>query len=123
MTTETEALQFVLKFATEWNNLGIVNMINLNYRPRFQQKFYKGLLIVTTNVNTNDFTLSRIYIVALKGLKFATGVINLNIVNLIQSFYRHNNSDFLTWIYKGLFVVTTNVNKDDLALPKRYIVA
>ena len=45
---------------------------------------------------------------------------DLNIVNLINLNYRHNDSDLNKGFIQRLLAVTTNVNTDDLALLKRH---
>ena len=54
------------------------------------------------------------------GLKFATGVNKLYILNLININYRYNNSDFNKVFIQVRIIVTTNISTDDNALNKRY---
>ena len=57
-----------------------------------------------------------IYIYVQFGLKFATVVNNLNIVNQVNRDYIHNDSDFNKGFIQKLITLTTNVNRDDCAL-------
>ena len=57
------------------------------------------------------------------GLKFATCIKNHDMGKLINTNYKHHDSDFLEGYLQGIITASTNCYSDELTLPNRYITA
>ena len=57
------------------------------------------------------------------GLKFATGIKNYDIGKLINTNYKHHDSDFYRGLLQGIIAASTNCHSNELTLPNRYITA
>ena len=55
------------------------------------------------------------------GLKFATGIKNYDMGKLINTNYKHHDSDFDKGFLQGIIAASTNCHSDELTLPNRYI--
>ena len=56
-------------------------------------------------------------------LKFTTGIKNYDMGKIINSNYKHHDSDFHIGFLQGIIAASTNCHSDELTLPNRYITA
>ena len=75
-------------------------------------------------VNISSTTLSTVEteVLCFK-LKFATGIKNHDMGQLIDINYRHYDSDFHKGFVQGIITASTNCQTDELTLPRRYLAA
>ena len=75
-----------------------------------------------TNISTYLPTKTEIQALSL-GLKFATGLPNHSITNLISKNYRQTDTEFFKGFIQGILTTTTNSSNHDTTIPKRFSIA
>ena len=82
-----------------WKNLGRADLVN----------------------NISSISISPIETEALSfRLKFASGIKNHDMGKLINTNYKHHDSDFHKGFLQGIIVASTNCHSDELTRPNRY---
>ena len=106
-----------------------ISRINNNHISKLRSKFrslcnkscWKDLSRVGL-VNISNVSLSSVETEALSfGLKFATRIRNHEMGKLINTNYRHHDSNFYKGFIQGIIATSTNCHTDELTLPNRYI--
>ena len=84
---------------------------------------WKDLSRVDLIENISRIKLSIVTDLLSFGLKFATGVKNYNIGQLIDINYKHHDSNFHKGFEQDIIATSTNCHTDEQTLPRRYIPA
>ena len=103
---ETEALNFGLKFATGIKNHDMGKLINTNYKQHdsdFHKGFLQAIITASTNCYSDELTLPKRYITALKSFSS-----NHNIVISVLLLWIPRSITKNLWIY---LVITTLMNR------------
>ena len=109
-----------------------ISRINNNNISKLKSKFislcnnsrWKNLSWADLVNNISSVNLSPTETEALSfGLKFATGIKNYDIGKIIDSNYKHHDSDFHKGFLQGIIAASTNCHSDELTLPNRNITA
>ena len=109
-----------------------ISRINNNHISKLKSKFislcnnshWKNLGRADLINNISSINLSPTETEALSfGLKFATGIKNYDMGKIINTNYKHHDTDFHKGFSQGIIAASTNCHSDELPLPKRYITA
>ena len=109
-----------------------ISRINNNHISKLRSKFislcnnsrWKKLGRADLVNNISSINLSPTETEALSfGLKFATGIKNYDMGKIINTNYKHHDSDFDKGFLQCIIAASTNCHSDEPTLPKRYITA